>query len=182
MSKRHNVFVSYHHANDEYYKNRFEALFHHYEKTIITKSVQLGDIESNLKTDTIRQIIRDKYLRDSSVTVVLIGAETWKRKHVDWEISSSIRKTMYNPRSGLIGLLLPSRADFNSSHFNGPTVPPRLVDNVKCGFAKIYNWSDDPLTVQNWIHEAFIRRNTVNPDISRPLYTNNRQTNQLRWQ
>ena len=24
------------------------------------------------------------------------------------------------------------------------TIPPRLYDNIECGFAKIYNWSDNP--------------------------------------
>jgi hypothetical protein len=72
---------------------------------MVSKSVQVGDIDPNLKTDTLRQKIRDEYLHDSTVTVVLIGSETWKRKHVDWEIAASIRHTQYNPRSCLIGSL-----------------------------------------------------------------------------
>lgn len=98
---RHKVFVSYHHSiADQKYRDDFEKLFAEKHGVMISKSVQIGDIDSNLKTDTIRQKIRDEYLRDSTVTVVLIGSETWKRKHVDWEIGSSIRDTEYNPRSG----------------------------------------------------------------------------------
>ena len=83
VNNRHKFFVSYHHANDQYYKDRFETLFAKIYDTMESKSVEEGDIDPNLKTETIRQKIRDKNLRDSTVTVVLVGAETWKRKHVD---------------------------------------------------------------------------------------------------
>lgn len=96
MNNRHRVFLSFHHANDEYYKNRFETLFCEYEEAVISGSVNDGDIDINSLRDTIRQTIRDKYLKKTTVTVVLIGAETWKRKHVDWEIGSSLRNTIYN--------------------------------------------------------------------------------------
>lgn len=102
---RHKVFVSYHHANDQYYRNKFEHIFSVQHPIMISKSVQIGDIDTNLKTDTIRQKVRNEYLRDSTVTVVLIGTETWKRRHVDWEIGSSIRRTGSNPRSGLLGII-----------------------------------------------------------------------------
>lgn len=106
-TQRHNVFVSYHHENDQGCRNGFERLFAGSYDIMISKSVQTGDINPNMSTDGIRQKIRDEYLRDSTVTFVLIGAETWKRKHVDWEIGSSIRQTKNNPRSGLIGIFLP---------------------------------------------------------------------------
>lgn len=104
VTKKHNVFVSYHHDNDQYYRNEFEKLFVNHYDIMVSKSVQIGDIDSNLNTETIRQKIRDEYLRDSTVTVVLIGTQTWQRKHVDWEIASSIRDTKLNPRSGLLGI------------------------------------------------------------------------------
>ena len=141
MNNRHKVFVSYHHANDQCYKNRFETVFAEIFDTIVSKSVEAGDIDPNLKTDTIRQKIRDEYLRDSTVTVVRIGAETWKRKHVDWEIGSSIRDTQYNPRSGLLGILLPA-------YPRPPDNPNNYYKNIECGFAEIYNWSENPIDVQ----------------------------------
>ncbi|MEM9888435.1 MAG: TIR domain-containing protein [Bacteroidota bacterium] len=174
---RHKVFVSYHHANDQWYKNRFEAMFSNYYNILVSKSVQIGDIDINLKTDTIRQKIRDVYLRDSTVTVVLIGSETWKRKHVDWEIGASIRHTQFNPRMGLSGILLPS---YNTHYgiqygkFNHCSIPPRLSDNIKRGYANIYDWSDNPQTVQAWIHTAFENRNKIIPDNSYPSFVNNR--------
>ena len=159
MSNRHKVFVSYHHDNDQNYRDLFEGLFSDIHDIMVSKSVQIGDIDPNLKVDTIRQKIRVEYLRDSTVTVVLIGAETWKRKHVDWEISASIRNTAFNPRSGLLGILLPTypRPDGEPTKYYPCTIPARLHDNIECGFAKIYNWRHNPDVVQQWIHEAFIR-------------------------
>jgi len=140
----HRVFVSHHHENDQWDRERFESLFANHYNIIIARSVQIGDIDPNLATDTIRQKIRDEYLRDSTVTVVLIGKETWKRKHVDWEIGSSIRQTRLNPRSGLLGIILPDHPAFGRDVYNPYIVPPRLHFNVKCGYAKIYDWSNDP--------------------------------------
>lgn len=180
-SPRHKVFVSYHHSiGDQKYRNDFESLFAESHDVMVSKSVQIGDIDPNLATDTIRQKIRDEYLRDSTVTVVLIGPETWKRKHVDWEIGSSIRRTQYNPRSGLLGIVLPTYPRNDPSKYNQYTIPPRLYDNIQCGFAKIYNWSTNPAVVQQWIHEAFERRNKIAPDNSFPNFVNNRSGD--RWQ
>jgi len=173
---RHKVFVSYHHANDQLYRDYFERLFSDTYDIMVSKSVQIGDINTYLATDTIRQKIRDEYLRDSTVTVVLIGSETWKRKHVDWEIAASIRNTQYNPRSGLIGILLPTYPKPLESNLDYyfHSIPPRLHDNQQCGFANIYNWNNDPKIVHDWIHDAFKRRNQITPDNSYPNFVNNR--------
>ena len=64
--KRHKVFVSYHHANDQVYRDSFEYLFTNINEICVSKSVKIGDIDSNLKTETIRQKIRDEYLHDST--------------------------------------------------------------------------------------------------------------------
>lgn len=178
MSGRHKVFVSYHHALDENYKNIFHLRFGNAFGAIIPGSVNDGDIDPYLPTETIRQKIRDEYLRDTSVTVVLIGPLTWQRKHIDWEIGSSIRDSKVNPRSGLLGILLPTydkhygRSD--RSKCNRGTIPPRLHDNIACGFATIHNWSEDAATVQGWIHDAYLRKGRLLPDNSRDSFGKNR--------
>ena len=175
---RHRVFVSYYHTEDQDYRDLFEGLFSDIHDIMVSESVEIGDIDdTRLSTDRIRQIIRDDYLRDSTVTVVLVGAHTWQRKFVDWEIGSSLRHTEKNKRSGLLGILLPTypRRFGDTSKYNRYTIPPRLSDNIACGFAKLYNWSDDPDQVQSWIHEAFKRRHEdPPPDNSRPSFKNNR--------
>ncbi|MGP1415138.1 MAG: TIR domain-containing protein [Treponema sp.] len=171
---RHRVFISYHHDNDQDYKEKFVKLFDCDHDIFIDGSVRDGDIDDTLKTETIRQRIRDEYLRDTTVTIVLIGRETWKRKHIDWEISSSIRDTEFNPRSGLLGIILPTHPDYGKGSFTPSIVPPRLYDNVKKGFAKIYNWTNDPLLIERWIETAFRDRKKNNPDNSRQLFGKNR--------
>lgn len=180
MSQRHKVFISYHHANDEPYRREFEYLFESTFDIFVNRSVQMGDLDSNLNTEYVRQQIRDRYLRDSTVTVVLVGTETWKRKHVDWEIGSSLRDTRLNSRSGLLGLLLPTYRKNWDGTYDPHTIPPRLWDNVGCGFAEIQDWTTNAWTVQQWIHDAFSRRGRVQPDNSRPSFVNNRHGD--RWQ
>lgn len=206
INDRHRVFVSYYHTEDQDYRERFEGLFSDIHDIMVSKSVEIGDIDPYLKTDTIRQKIRDEYLQDSTVTVVLVGPHTWQRKFVDWEIGSSIRHTEKNKRSGLLGILLPTfpchtvlsgtlrpalwvpTTDIRTVSKNGRLlsydsrrIPPRLHDNIERGFAKIYPWSDDPDTVQSWIHEAFKRRHEdPPPDNSRLSFKNNRSGE--RWQ
>ena len=176
MSYRHRVFASYYHTEDQGYREQFELLFSDIHDIMVSSSVEMGDIDDTLPTERIRQIIRDDYLRDSTVTVVLVGAHTWQRKFVDWEIGSSIRQTQYSSRSGLLGILLPTypRPPRDLSKYNRYTIAPRLYDNIACEFAKLYNWSDDPSTVQSWIHDAFKRRTEKTPDNSRDSFKQNR--------
>lgn len=184
---RHKVFISYHHANDQHYRDLFEGMFstqpvvnsfadifYQSDGIFITRSVQVGEIDPSLSTETIRQKIRDEYLRDSTVTVVLVGSQTWQRKHVDWEIGSSIRDTLYNPRSGLMGILLPTYPYTAPNTYNRYTIPPRLYHNIECGYAKLYNWSNNPDTVKQWLQDAFERRQKIAPDNSYPNFVNNK--------
>lgn len=180
---RHRVFVSFHHALDEAYKIRFEHLFCHVEKAVYSHSVQDGELDTGLSTETIRQTIRDKHLRNSSVTVVLVGQETWKRKHVDWEISSSLRHTMLNRRSGLVGLLLPTRLDCHTpARPTYNTIPARLVDNVRRGYATLHPWTEDVNQMVAIIHSAWSRRfTTVEPDQSRLMMSYNASQYATSW-
>ena len=175
---RHNVFISYHHQNDERYKLEFERLFTNVYDILESRAVSDGDINPYNTTETIRQKIRDEFIRSATVSVVLIGRETWKRKHVDWEISSSLRNTRLNSRTGLLGIILPTYPRRNINRYNQYTIPPRLYDNIQSGYSEIYNWNTNPYTVQTWIHDAFLKRN-LNPVNSRDLFQRNRSGD--RW-
>jgi len=165
-----------------YWKERFEYLFSLQVDGFISKAVGDGDIDDGLKTETIREKIRDEFIADATVTVVLIGPKTWSRKHVDWEISSSIRDTKNNSRCGLLGIFLPTYPLSNDANnvkriFNQYTVPPRLYDNwkdEKNRFANLHIWSENPETVAGWIHQAFLNRDKITPNNSFPSFVNNR--------
>ena len=72
VSKRHKVFISYHHDVDQAYADEIRDLYD--GEAIIDKSMY--DDFSHLQTDTILNKIRQEHLLDSTVTVVLIGEHT----------------------------------------------------------------------------------------------------------
>ena len=102
----HKVFISFYHRDDQWYKDTLVQWATEYN-VFIDGSVDTGDIDENLDDEEIRQIIRDEYLRDTSVTVVLVGQNTKHRKHVDWEIYSSMHDGKINKKSGLLVIMLP---------------------------------------------------------------------------
>lgn len=200
MGRRHKVFISYHHALDQAYKNEFIRLF---GNRIVDYSVWDGDIESTAPNEAIRQTIRDHYIADATVVVVLVGAQTWQRKHVDWEIAAGLRDTARNPRTGLLGILLPTYprpasftamrwADPATVHFQGRsaapgmrpydhfTVPKKLARNIEeTGFATLRPWTNDPEWMEAWIHEAFLRRDRNPPPVIGDMYAKNQSGD--RW-
>lgn len=151
----HKVFISYHHGSDQWYKEELIRIGKEHTG-FIDKSVGDGDISEDLPDEQIRRRIRDDHLRDSTVTIVLVGAETKKRKHVDWEIYSSMYDGRINKQSGVLVINLPtvdngclqaahrgeksavypdidewkqitSRREFESRY---PYMPSRIIDNL----------------------------------------------------
>jgi len=106
-SVRHKCFLSYHHTDAvevEAYVNSFEPVF-------IPKVIGItdyGDVIQSQSDDYIMDIIREKYLTDSTVSIVFIGKFTYSRKYIDWEVLSSLRNDVRNRRSGLVAVELPS--------------------------------------------------------------------------
>lgn len=171
---RHRVFISFH-EKDIKYKERFVRMM---ASRMVDRSVDTGNIDdAGIKTATIRNKIRDEYVRDATVTVVLIGPCTWQRKHVDWEIGGSLRDTRTNPRCGLIGILLPNHPDFGKRRHNLKRVPPRLADNARGEdpYAHVYDWPEPwaPARVAEWIHRAFVRRKGLPPNQKRSSFGRN---------
>lgn len=108
----HKVFITYHHENDQYYKDCLVEVGQRFG-IFIDRSVYTGNIPDDLSDEAIRIKIRNEYLRDSTVTIVLVGLETKKRKHVDWEIYSSMFDGKVNKKSGILVVILP-RVDNNN--------------------------------------------------------------------
>lgn len=138
------VFVSYHHANDQRYYNRFSELFSDvydlFTDTSVGRKIDSDD------PDYQSRFIREEHITGSSITIVLCGAETGKRKHVDWEIHATLEK-----QHALLGVVLPTCQKTYDGKF---LVPDRLVDNVNSGYARWMHWSDNPQVVASWISMA----------------------------
>lgn len=195
----HKVFISYHHINDQYYKERLLEI-NRYNPIFIDGSIDTGDISDHLDDDAIREKIRDEYLRDSTVTIVLVGLETKRRKHVDWEIYSSMFDGKVNKKSGILVINLPSTncTYYNAGHagekerlypgdttwkiidnrseyeLRYPYMPDRIIDNLLKNDVKIsvVNWDkieNDFSTLEFLIDATFNDRLNCNYDLSRSM-------------
>jgi hypothetical protein len=142
---RHKCFISFHHAdNDE--AVQFITAF---EEVFIPRVLGVSDEDEfidSFDTDYVMRRIRELYLTDSTVTIVLVGKCTWARRYVDWEVYSSLRNDSANRRSGLMAVSLPSIAAMN-----GKQLPPRVNDNVfgSNGDEGYARWWKYPSTVES---------------------------------
>jgi hypothetical protein len=128
---RRRVFLSYHHAADQRYYDAFSATFHDAYELISDTS-----LERRIDSDDVNYVlrrIRESYITGSSCTIVLVGAETWRRKYVDWEIDATLQKG-----HGLIGVRLPTLYPMADGLY---PVPDRLFDNVNSGYAVWTDWA-----------------------------------------
>ncbi len=98
--------------------------------------------------------IRQKYLGDSTVTIVLLGTCTHSRRYVDWELKTSLRQGDYTP-NGVIGVILPSVG-------NRVNLPPRLKENWVSGsqacYARYHAAPQSHYELRDWIEDAHAAR------------------------
>jgi hypothetical protein len=121
---RHKCFVSYHAADE----GEVTQFIQDFGVTFIPTVVGITDDDDFVDsddTDYIMDRIREEYLSDSTVTIVMVGKCTWARRFVDWEIYATLRRYKGYPPSGLMAITLPSMANDDSRR-----LPPRLDDNV----------------------------------------------------
>jgi hypothetical protein len=152
---RHKVFVSYHAADAE----EVVAFIEKYDDVFIARAIGMeedgSDIIDSTNVDYIRRVIREKYLKDSTVTMVLVGGCTWARKFVDWEIYSSLRSNP-NP-NGLLAVQLPSTV-------KSTVAPERLQLNRPSqgreGYANYYVTPSSATELRSNIQTAFDARAT----------------------
>ena len=193
----HKVFISYHHTNDQQYKEELVKFGEGYS-IFVDRSVDTGDIPDAWTDEQIRRAIRDGYLRDSTVTVVLVGTETRRRIHVDWEIHSSMYDGSVNKRSGIVVINLPGISDYFSAPYGDeekqllypdiaswmtinqraeyerryPYMPSRLIDNLMKSDVKIsvVPWGRiNGRTLEFLIEAAFRNRENCRYDLSQPM-------------
>jgi hypothetical protein len=126
------VFVSYHHGGDQPYYDDFSKSFCDTYDVITDNSLDRR-IDSEDVNYVMRRI-REGNISGSSCTIVLVGKDTWGRKYVDWEILATLEK-----EHGLIGVRLPTAP---TTPQNTVTVPDRLYDNIKSGYALWLTWQE----------------------------------------
>ena len=153
------VFVSYSHRLDQAVADRFRTLFHDERDALIDKSIRedIGEYQNESIKVRLRTLIAA-----SSVTVVLIGADTGGRSWVDWEIYNSLRRSVGNERNALLGIRIP---------FKTRWVPSRLEANVPT-MGHIIDWPSNYRTLVNEIEAAYAKRKNI-PVTSAPLRRRN---------
>lgn len=155
-----NVFVSYAHRLDQKEVDDFREKFGNKNMVFSDRSLENMDL-GHLSDDTIKNNYIKPKIRDSSVTIILIGEETGGRWWVDWEIYYSLLHTKNNGRNGLLGIRIPYKRHF---------VPKRLEKNMNMGL--IIDMPKTKYELEIAIEMAYQKRNNV-PDLSDPLRVRN---------
>jgi hypothetical protein len=150
MVKR-KVFVSYHHKGDQSWFEQFCGQFCDTYEVFFDRSLD-GRIRSD-DSEYVNRKIREDFIVGSSVTIVLCGKETWKRKYVDWEIAS----TLYC-KHALLGIGLPDNRPGMDAKIS---VPQRFFDNWESGYARWISWPNSPFALATGIEQAI--QNSTNP-------------------
>lgn len=152
---RRKTFISYYHKDNQNDKDDFKNLT---TDLIVNKSVEDGDIKSDLSDEYIKQLIQKGYLKDTTVLIVLLGNNTKCRKHIDWEISGALNLKVGDGYAGVLGLILPSHPDYKTGKYTPSKHPQRFIDNVETGYAIIRNYTTDRKKLQEYIELAFANR------------------------
>jgi antiphage defense system Thoeris ThsB-like protein len=128
------VFISYHHERDQFWFDYFTKTFSDdYE---VFQDQSLDDEVESEDLEYVNRVIRQDYIVGSSITMVLCGAETWKRRFVDWEIASTLHH-----EHALLGIIIPGTSPSGNGKF---VVPDRLHDNIESGYAGFGHWPKSP--------------------------------------
>ena len=160
----HNVFVSYCHRLDQDAADDFRRNFSIDKECFSDKSLS-GDI-GYLADETIKNLYKRPRIKESSVTIVLIGKETSRRWWIDWEIYYSLRRGDNNERNGLLGIYLP-----NKEH----NAPLRLLQNTtdEHKMGKIIYMPDTKRELEMAIEEVYNCRFRGVPDLGMDLRQRN---------
>lgn len=113
----HKCFISYK-KEDKYYREEIDKLFD--DRDVINKG--LDTVINSNDGDYIMKKIREDYLKDSTVTLFLIGEHSSENEGVDYlgqdknyfikkELQSSLYNGQGNTRNGILGVVIPSMYD-----------------------------------------------------------------------
>lgn len=160
----HKCFISYHAAD----KKAVDDFCEEFSGSFIRRGITIEeDIINSDNTDYVMRRIRELYLKDSTVTIVLIGKCTWARRFVDWEVQASLRNPKDGHPNGLVAIQL-------WKSYN--TLPNRVKLNVDSGYAKVYEYPSSSSSLAKIIDEAWNARFDKDELIENPRerYTYNR--------
>lgn len=161
MAIRHKCFISYHHADREAVR-AFIDTFDESHNVFISRDISMPeDVVNSSNDEYVMDRIRTLYIKDSTVTIVMVGACTWSRQFVDWEVQASLRQPAGGRPNGLLAINLNKNS--TSGH-----LPSRTKLNVESGYAKFNHYPAGPTTLSNMIDAAYDARTTLASRIVNP--------------
>ena len=194
------TFISYSHSENQWEKEELVKIINS-NPNFQDDSVDTGDIDDSFLSDEqIRTKIRDNYLKDTTVTIVLVGQNAQYRKHIDWEIYSSMYDGKINQQSGIVVIDMNNNSirtsyDKIKKYFNSNWIrtssweireefsnyPERLIDNFVNDEAKITVIPYQAILNNNnllfdSIELAHDNRKNQNYDLSKPIRRRNSDT------
>ncbi len=125
----------------------FEAAFGH---LFDARPGRSGDLDSASASAYIETIRRLGLIDAVTVVVVLVSRNSRASRRIDWEIAAALSADgAGRGAAALFAIMLPDlprrrpRAAEGSAapFFEYQTMPPRLADNVRSGYARIYDWN-----------------------------------------
>ncbi len=161
------VFISYHHQ-DQAWVDLFRTTFSSTYDLFADHSLDQAIDSDNLAY--VYRAISENYITGSSITIVICGADTWRRKCVDWEIYATLDKG-----HALLGVTLPHNLEWRNSQYIS-IVPDRLQANIVTRYAHCVNWSLDAASLNPAMEHALAlsNQNKQYKDNSAPQMTRNR--------
>ncbi|WP_342272796.1 TIR domain-containing protein [Spiroplasma endosymbiont of Acasis viretata] len=109
------IFISYHHLREQEEKDQLAELIKKYANYLNIKdmSVEIGDIDTTWSNNEIAKTIRQNHLKDTTITILILGIHTKCRQHIDWEIEASLNKYgSLNRRKKINSFIILLTADF----------------------------------------------------------------------
>ncbi|MDE0654214.1 MAG: TIR domain-containing protein [bacterium] len=114
-------FVCYHDADF----SEVETFIRQFGEEFVPRCVGVTDQDSfvgSLDEHYIKSRVRDDCLGDSTVTILLLGRQTWHQRYIDWELAASLLEGPVGQRNGILVMPLPSMK-------NTVVLPERIRDN-----------------------------------------------------
>lgn len=152
----HKCFISFK-TEDQLYKNYIQ-----YDLKVDMVDKSLNEPINSTNDEYIMRQIRENYLRDSTVTIFLIGNNSsdslgsYEQRFIKWELQASLYDGIGNTRNGILGVVLPHMYEkvftgdylcYCGKNHNGTQVYNHTIkefshnyfipENSKCG------WSED---------------------------------------
>lgn len=145
------VFISYHHKDQAWvdnFRNTFSSVYDLFTDCSLDQAIDSNNLLY------INRTIREDYITGSSITIVICGTDTWRRKCVDWEIYSTLDKG-----HALLGVTLPHNREWRNGQ-QIRVVPDRLHKNIEAGYAHWVDWAPDAQMLKNAIELSLSLSNT----------------------